>query len=295
MKSKVKQILLTLFILSSLMFFGVAQAQQEIEQDTPRVEYKSSPITDTDLDGLTDEGEEQLYQTDSGEVDTDGDGYYDSVEVLAGTDPLASDSFPGMEVSLQKTVTPQAETPWAWYFARTSGLVAFLLLYVSIFLGLTIRIPLLRKIFSPIYSVDLHCLISLYATLFALFHGVVLIFDKMFGFTLADVLIPFVSKFETNLMALGIFGFYLMVILVLTSYAKKFISQKIWRLTHFTNIILYVLVVIHAARLGTDLKNPIVFDIFLWANALLILVMLYNAELRIGDALTRRKNNKPQQ
>ncbi|EKE20335.1 MAG: ferric reductase family protein [uncultured bacterium] len=275
-----------LAVLVLMFFFLIGNAKAQI---AAVIDYGSELILDSDMDGLTDKGERQLFGTDSGNIDTDKDGYQDGVEVIGGYDPNDSTNFPGEIIPIPEQENSQSEIPWVWYLSRVGGLVAFLLLYISIFLGLTIRIPLLRKIFSPIYSVGLHCLISLYATLFALLHGTVLIFDKMIGFKLYDVIIPFVSKFETNLIALGILGFYLMVILVATSYGRKLISQKLWRATHFTNIVLYVIVLVHAVKLGTDLKNPLVFDIFLWANAFLVLVILYNIELRISDAIKIRK------
>lgn len=182
------------------------------------------------------------------------------------------------------------EIPWAWYVARSSGLVGFALLYVSIFLGLTIRIPFLRKIFLPAYSAKIHCWISFQALLFVLVHGVALLFDKFINFNLADVFLPFASEYQTNFVALGVIGFYLMIILVVTSYEMKFIPHKLWRMLHFANILLYVFVVIHAFFLGTDMKNPTVFNIFLWANAFLVFVVLTNIEIRIKDAYIQRKN-----
>jgi hypothetical protein len=288
-KNKLLLVIPVLFI--AIMFFSKIKhvdAEAILIQDIPTVDYKDQPSVDTDSDGLTDEGEKQIYKTDPNKADTDGDSIEDGVEVLANTNPLDPSVYPGMIIKNEQTAAPEQETPWAWYSSRTSGLVAFFLLWVSIFLGLTLRVPFLRKIISPIYSMSVHCWISVYATLFALFHGVVLTFDKMFHISLTDVLIPFSSNFEKNLMALGIFAFYLMVILVATSYARNMMSQRIWRITHFTNIILYVLVLLHAVQLGTDMKNPIVFNVFLWMNAFLILVMLFNAELRISEVLKRR-------
>jgi sulfoxide reductase heme-binding subunit YedZ len=230
-----------------------------------------------------------MYKTDPNKPDTDGDDFSDGVEVLATTNPLDPASFPGSPAPSAPKQAVQAETPYAWYTARASGLVGFLLLWVSIFLGLSIHIPFLKKIISPVYSLSIHCWISLYATLFALLHGLSLIFDKTFKFTLADVLIPFSVKYQTDLITLGILGFYLMVILLVTSYGRKFISHKLWRATHFTNMVLYVIVLIHAAKLGTDMKNPLVFEIFIWANALLVFLMLYNMEIRIIESIRRKK------
>ncbi len=278
-------------ILLSLFVWHSANAQEQ-----PRINYDGQLVVDSDLDGLTDQGEIQLYQTDPNKSDTDGDNFNDSVEVLSGTDPLDVNLYPGSASAAVGIVSQQSsqqnEAPVAWYITRVSGLLAFSLLYISIFLGLTLRVPFLRRIFSPAHAMSVHCWISVQAIFFVLVHSLSLLFDKMFAFKLADLFIPFASSFEPTLMALGIFGLYLMVILVATSYGRKFISQKVWRVTHFMNIILYGIVFLHALYLGTDLKIELWRNIFIWANAVLVFLMLVNVELRIKDAILRKKSQQ---
>ncbi|EKD58800.1 MAG: ferric reductase domain protein transmembrane component protein [uncultured bacterium] len=259
---------------------------QIVKAEEMVVDYGENVIVDMDLDGITDQGEIQIFQTDPKNSDTDGDGFSDGVEVIGGTDANDKSAYPGAPVIVEES---EKEIPWAWYGARAAGLVAFVLLYISIFLGLTLRIPLLRKIFAPVYSMRIHAWISLQATLLALLHGGFLFFDKYLKLSLADIFIPFVSSYEPVLLPLGILSFYLMVVLVATSYGRKYISQRIWRITHFTNIALYAMVLVHIFGLGTDLKNPIVFNIFLYANAFLVLLMLINMQLRIAERIRMRK------
>ena len=274
-----------------LLGYGVLHSQtapvSTIEQKT--VNYNNGPVVDLDVDGLTDEGEKQIYKTDPTKADTDGDGWSDGVEVLSGSNPLDKSSFVGDASSFENAGIAgenKKETPWAWYISRSSGLLAFALLYLSMFLGLTIRIPSMRKLFAPLYSLQWHCFIALHATLLALLHGVVLVLDKFTGFDLIDVLVPFSSHYEPGLVALGILGFYLMIMLTVTSYARKTLSYNFWRSLHFTNIGLYIIVVIHALYLGTDIKIPLVKGIFLGANVLLALLIVLNIVARIQTQRT---------
>lgn len=278
-----KKLFLFLFIVGFIFSFSSASA------DDKKVDYAGQVVVDRDLDGLTDEGEKQIFLTDQQKADSDEDGFTDGVEVLSETDPLSKTSFPGIVQDQQIIQDAKVETPWPWYAARAAGLVAFILLYISIFLGLTLRIPLARKIFKPLYAMNIHCWISLQATVIAFLHGGVLIFDKFLHLSLVDIFVPFVSSYQRALLPLGILGFYLMIMLVVTSYMRKHISQKVWRITHFSNIALYLMVIGHAVGLGTDLKKPLVFDIFLFANAFLVFLMLVNMQLRIAEAHRRRK------
>lgn len=174
-----------------------------------------------------------------------------------------------------------SETPWAWYISRAAGLVSFALLWFSIFLGISIRTPLLNRIIKPIYSRSVHQWVSLQALLFALLHGVALMFDATMHFSLLDIFVPFASSYQPALVALGTLAFYLMLLMIVTSYARDSLSQKTWRIVHTTNIILYAIGMIHSLYLGTDLQSGIARDIFIYTNAFLIFLFLANIEVRL--------------
>lgn len=272
-------IFLALFV--SLSLTGTLVFAQEAGQIT----YPEGFATDMDLDGLTDEGEKNIYFTDPRNSDTDADGYFDGVEILNGTDPLDAQS----SINPEPVTGIDMEPSWPWYITRVTALVSFALLYVAIFLGLTVRLPFLNKIFSPLTSLKVHAWISVQSLILAVAHGASLMFDKFLKFTLAEVFVPFASSFETNFVALGTIGFYIMILLILTSYFRHLMSHRIWRITHFLNIILYVIVIIHATSLGTDIKNyGIVRDVFIVANAFLIPLFFLNFSYQLFMAIKRK-------
>lgn len=283
---KARNLILTgsLFLLScGIPLFAGAQNQFSVD-------YAGQPAIDSDLDGLTDEGEKRVFQTDPARPDSDGDNYLDGAEVLSGSGALDSKSTPiSVQAADSGVAAPVQETPWPWYFARTAGLVAFALLYVSIFLGLVIKINFLHKFLTPLYALNAHGWIALQATILALVHGLALTLDKFIGLSLANVLLPLSSPYEPFLVGLGTFGFYLMLILVVTSYARKYISHTLWRTLHFLNVGLYLGVVSHAAYLGTDLRGGWGRGIFIVANIFLVLLMLLNMFLRVKDNLKRKR------
>jgi methionine sulfoxide reductase heme-binding subunit len=263
---------LTIFIFLLLFIFPVLVSADEKRE----VKYESDVIIDSDLDGLTDEGERQIFLTDPQNPDTDADGISDGAETLGQTNPLDPN-----EPKVKEVVVPQIkrETPWVWYATRASALMGFLLLYLSFFFGLAIRTPGLKKIVSPANSFSVHSWISLQALIFAAIHGLSLFFDKFLNFSLKDILVPLALKsnvagISPELVAIGIISFYIMLALVLTSYFRKFISHQIWRALHFLNAGLYILVFIHALYLGTDLRSGWPQYIFIGANVLLGFLIL---------------------
>jgi predicted ferric reductase len=168
-------------------------------------------------------------------------------------------------------------TPWPWYIARAAGLIGFVFLWLTIFLGLAIRNPLLKKIVQPIYSFDFHCFTAAMAVFLALVHGTALLFDSSIGFGIKDVTVPFYNNSEflnTNYLALGIIAFYAMLIMTITSYLRAHISHWFWRVLHFLNPLAFIFVVFHGINNGTDMHNVYVRDIFMGSSFLLVIIYL---------------------
>jgi len=272
---KLKSILVaTILVIITIFVTHIASAQEQAV--APTVDYKGEVIVDSDLDGLTDKGEVQVYGTDPGKADTDGDGILDGAEVLSGTDPLNQNN-PGTAKSKEIFSGINPDAPWVWYTARVAGILAFIFLWLTVFLGLSIRNPILKKIIEPVYSFDFHCFVAALAVLWALVHGTVLIFDPKLGFHLKDVFLPFVSQttlVEPKYLALGIVAFYMMAVLTVTSYLRSHLNHKFWRVLHFFNPVAFLFVVTHGYMNGTDMKNFYVGSAFLFSSFLLVLIYL---------------------
>jgi hypothetical protein len=280
-----KKLLLIIAIIILGTHFSVAKAA-----DAPKVDYGNNPVLDSDLDGLTDEGEKQIYHTDPNNPDSDGDGILDGTEVLNGTNPLDNTSPSAVQNITVKESIQLAGEKWSWYLTRAGGLISFLLLYLAIFFGIAIRFPGLKRIFQPIDSLNLHAWLSVQALIFVVIHGLVLLTDEYLGFSLKDLFVPLSSTYQPELVTLGVLGMYSMIALVLTSIFRKYLSYRIWRVTHFLNIVLYGLAFFHAYYLGTDLKVGLLREIFIGMNVLLLGLMLASMLLKLKNVFVLKEN-----
>ena len=279
-----KKLLLIIAIIILGTRFNSALAEEQ------KVDYQNNPVVDMDLDGLTDEGEKQIYKTDPNAADSDGDGILDGAEVLKNTNPLDITSPSAVQNITVKESIQLAGEKWSWYLTRAGGLISFLLLYLAIFFGIAIRFPGLKRIFQPIDSLNLHAWLSVQALIFVVIHGLVLLTDEYLGFSLKDLFVPLSSTYQPELVTLGVLGMYSMIALVLTSIFRKYLSYRIWRVTHFLNIVLYGLAFFHAYYLGTDLKVGLLREIFIGMNILLLGLILASLLIKLKNVFSSKVN-----
>ncbi|MDD5589546.1 MAG: hypothetical protein PHQ47_00015 [Candidatus Portnoybacteria bacterium] len=83
---------------------GSADVASQLESALEKTGLKQDPNADDDGDGLKN-WEEENYRTDKNKDDTDGDGYLDGEEVLAGYDPAKK--APGDELAGGNAKTPR--------------------------------------------------------------------------------------------------------------------------------------------------------------------------------------------
>ena len=186
-----------LFIFS-LMFFNTAQAQT-----TSSIYTQDPNPKDTDIDGLTDQGEVYLFGTNPTMPDTDGDGYLDGAEVLSQTDPL-DPANPGTAAQVKTA----RNVPWTWYSTRAMGIISYILLCMITISGIALSTGALYRWFGQVWGWRIHQWIGIMMIVSIVGHVVTLGMDKFMNFSLAELLVPFATDYKSLYIALGIVGFY---------------------------------------------------------------------------------------
>lgn len=139
-----------------------------------------------------------------------------------------------------------------WYLTRAAGLVAFVLLWASVTLGLLQSIGLLKGVTSPLANVDVHGFVSLGALYATVYHAVVLLWDRHTPFTWTEILVPFASGHEPVLVGLGIISFYVALGATITTYLRGKLTPRLWRWIHLFSLVGFFLALAHGVLLGTD-------------------------------------------
>jgi methionine sulfoxide reductase heme-binding subunit len=139
-----------------------------------------------------------------------------------------------------------------WVFGRGSGVVALVLLTVSVVLGVTTRSGRPAAGLPRFAVTELHRNVSLLSGVFMVLHVGLLLFDPYAQLRLFDVLVPFVGNYRPFWQGLGTVSFDLLAALVVTSLLRHRIGRRAWRAVHWASYGLWPIAVVHALGTGTD-------------------------------------------
>jgi methionine sulfoxide reductase heme-binding subunit len=147
-----------------------------------------------------------------------------------------------------------AHAPVAWYVARASGLVAFGILTLSVWLGLATSTRVLGRGRQK-HVVGWHQTLAWTGLSAIALHAVSLLFDPTLNFGLSSVLVPLASAWRPGAVAAGVVAGWLTLTLATSFRMRKRIGQKGWRRLHYASFAAFLLTVGHALTAGTDLRG----------------------------------------
>jgi sulfoxide reductase heme-binding subunit YedZ len=139
-----------------------------------------------------------------------------------------------------------------WLASRASGLVALVLVTVSVGLGLAMAGKVMRRPGLSRKLMAIHEQTALAGLVAIAIHGITLLGDPWLHPGVAGVTVPFAMSFRTAFTGLGILGGYLAALLGLSFYVRKRVGPKLWRKAHRATILVYLLGLVHALGSGTD-------------------------------------------
>jgi len=173
---------------------------------------------------------------------------------------------------------------WTWYVARSGGIVAWVLLALSLMIGLMLSSKVWGRRVSPAWHLSVHRFLGGLAVLFTVIHVVAVMLDDFVDFGWADVLVPFASDWKPQAVAWGIVGFYLLVAIELTSLAMRRLPKRLWRAIHWSSVGLFVTATVHGWQAGTDAGRA-----FIMAIVASIVVLTVLTAVRITRAAVRAR------
>lgn len=151
-----------------------------------------------------------------------------------------------------------------WYLTRGTGLVAQLLLTVSVVLGIVGVMRVAGPGWPRFVTAALHRNVSLFVLALLAVHIVTAVLDSFAPIGLVAVMIPFVSAYRTIWLGLGALAFDLLLALTITSLLRRRLGHRAWRTVHWAAYACWPIALVHGLGTGTDtsLWWVLAFDAF---------------------------------
>jgi predicted ferric reductase len=177
-----------------------------------------------------------------------------------------------------------------WYVTRASGIIAYLLLWFSTILGLAVTSKYLDGMLDRLFTYDFHEFISLLSVAFMLVHVLVLMLDRYMPYSLAQILVPFISLYRPFWVGVGVIAFYMVLLVTITFYLRNRIGTRAFRAIHVISLLGYIGATLHGYYAGTDTALPsmkILYDVS--GLAVLFLTVYWLVLLGLRNAEKRRQ------
>lgn len=143
-----------------------------------------------------------------------------------------------------------------WYTARSSGIVAWVLAYLSVLWGVLLATRVLKPVDRPAWILDLHRWLSGLTIGFTALHMGALALDDYVHFGAVELLVPMSSSWNPGPVTWGVVSMYLLVVIQITSMFMRHLPKALWRQVHMASYALFGLMTVHAITAGTDAGVP---------------------------------------
>ncbi|MBZ0291093.1 MAG: ferric reductase-like transmembrane domain-containing protein [Anaerolineae bacterium] len=181
-----------------------------------------------------------------------------------------------------------------WHLVRSSGILAYVLLMASTVWGLFLSSQIVKEWSPGPISMTLHSTISWLALLLGLGHGLLLMFDDYFTYTLSTIFVPFTGPYRPEVVGLGTLAFWLLLIVTLSFPFRKRMGHKSWKRLHYVSYVAFGLVTIHGLFAGTDGEHP-GFRLLIGISLILVVLLLgirLGKGQKVGQRPTRRETTR---
>lgn len=158
------------------------------------------------------------------------------------------------------------------HISRSSALVAYTLIWVSMLAGLSITSKASRKFPGVSASFGLHRYTTLLGLGFAAMHVLTLLSDKYMNFSIGQLLTPFMAgSYKPQWLGLGQIALYSFVVIAFSFYARNRIGVRTWRLIHSLSFALFLMTLMHGMQSSADSSIWWVQGLY-WVSAVTVLL-----------------------
>jgi sulfoxide reductase heme-binding subunit YedZ len=142
-----------------------------------------------------------------------------------------------------------------WYATRASGLVALILLTVTMVLGLVTTSRARARNWPGFAQQELHRRVSMIAVVFLGIHVLTSVLDTYVNIGWASIVVPFTSQYGRFWVGMGAVSLDLLLAVFVSSLLRSRMSPGAWRALHWLAYLTWPIALAHTFGMGTDSRE----------------------------------------
>jgi methionine sulfoxide reductase heme-binding subunit len=142
-----------------------------------------------------------------------------------------------------------------WYATRASGIMALVLLTVTMVLGLTTTSRMRARNWPGFAQQEMHRRISILTVVFVGIHVLTSVLDTYVHIGWAAVVVPFTSTYSRFWVGVGAVAVDLLLAVFVSSLLRSRISARAWRGVHWLAYACWPVALAHTFGMGTDSRE----------------------------------------
>ena len=143
-------------------------------------------------------------------------------------------------------------SPAIWYAARASGVAAYVVLTVTVAVGMAMGGKAQSRRWPKFATTDVHRFGGLLVGSLIGVHVGAIALDSFMPFSLRQLVVPLASAYRPLWTGLGIAAAELLLALAITNRYQKRLPHRVWRRAHYLNFAVWAAASLHGMFAGTD-------------------------------------------
>lgn len=192
-------------------------------------------------------------------------------------------SLAAVSRSTPSASSASSASPALWYVTRAAAVSAYLLLTMTVALGMLRSLARDLAIRVGWALDDIHQFLALLTGAFVLLHLATLVLDPYIPFSLANLLIPFAEPYRPLATDLGVLALYGLAAVLFSSWLRRRMSYGLWRGIHYASFGTFFIVTLHGLLAGADAGTPWMHAIYIGAAAAVLFLVVVRILAPTGE------------
>jgi methionine sulfoxide reductase heme-binding subunit len=173
-----------------------------------------------------------------------------------------------------KVTSATAANPFFWYVTRAAALSSYIVLTVVVLLGISRSLVRIAGTRASWILDEIHQFLALLVAALVGLHLLSLFLDPLIPFSLLNFWLPIGEPYRPFAVDLGVLALYGLVIVLASSWLRRYIRYARWRTLHYGSFAVFLLVTLHGVLAGSDSGQPWMILVYLGASVSVILMSL---------------------